>query len=122
MVSCADACYRRLMRAKAGILFATGGLLLSLTAGTGIASAQGDLGAIINTTCSYPQVVAALTAQDPAAASQFNSSPMAMGVVQDFLGSSIAERQVTAQRLSSMPAAQEYLGLMQQVAGTCNNF
>ena len=109
------------MRSKAKVLIASGGLLLSLTAGAGIASAQ-DLGAIINTTCSYPQVLGALTAQDPAAASQLTSSPMAVGVVQDFLGSDIAQRQKTAAQLQAIPAAQPYIGLMMSVAGTCNNF
>jgi hemophore-related protein len=109
------------MRSQAKVLIASGGLVLSLTAGAGIASAQ-DLGAIINTTCSYPQVLGALTAQDPVAASELTSSPMAVGIVQDFLGSDIAARQVTAQRLQSMPAAQEYMGLMLQVAGSCNSF
>jgi hemophore-related protein len=109
------------MRSQAKVLIASGGLVLSLTAGAGIASAQ-DLGAIINTTCSYPQVLGALTAQDPVAASELTSSPMAVGIVQDFLGSDIAARQVTAQRLQSMPAAQEYIWLMLQVAGSCNSF
>jgi hemophore-related protein len=109
------------MRSQAKVLIASGGLVLSLTAGAGIASAQ-DLGAIINTTCSYPQVLGALTAQDPVAASELTSSPMAVGIVQDFLGSDIAARQVTAQRLQGMPAAQEYIGLMLQVAGSCNSF
>ena len=109
------------MRSKVKVLVASGGLLMSLTAGAGIASAQ-DLGAIINTTCSYPQVLGALTAQDPAAANELTSSPMAAGVVQDFLGSNVAQRQVTAQQLQGMPAAQQYIGLMMQVAGTCNSF
>jgi hypothetical protein len=31
---------------------------------------------MVNTTGSYPQVMSALNAQDPAAASQFSASPM----------------------------------------------
>jgi hypothetical protein len=53
---------------------AVGGLALSLTAGAGVASADPDLGPIINTTCTYPQAVAALNAQDPATAAQFNAA------------------------------------------------
>jgi hemophore-related protein len=109
------------MRSHAKVLIASGGLVLSLTAGAGMASAQ-DLGAIINTTCSYPQVLGALNAQDPAAASELTSSPMAVGVLQDFLASPVPARQVTAQRLSGMPAAQQYLDTMLLVAGTCNSF
>ena len=47
---------------------AVGGLALSLTAGAGVASADPDLDPIVNTTCSYTQVMSALSAQDPAAA------------------------------------------------------
>jgi hypothetical protein len=54
---------------------AVGGLALSLTAGAGVASADPDLDPIVNTTCSYPQVMSALNAQDPGAAAQFNASP-----------------------------------------------
>jgi hypothetical protein len=60
---------------------AVGGLALSLTVGAGVASADPDLGPIVNTTCSYPQVMAALNAQDPAAAAQFNASPMAQSAL-----------------------------------------
>lgn len=109
------------MRSYAKVLIASGGLVLSLTAGAGLASAQ-DLSPIINTTCSYPQVLGALTAQDPAAASELTSSPMAVGIVQDFLASPVPQRQVTAQRLQGMPAAQQYLDTMLMVAGSCNSF
>ncbi|WP_099039929.1 hemophore-related protein [Mycobacterium neglectum] len=109
------------MRSIAKVLIASGGLVVSLTAGAGLASAQ-DLSPIINTTCTYPQVLGALNAQDPAAAAELTSSPMANGVVQDFLASPVPQRQVTAQRLSAVPAAQQYLDTMLLVAGTCNNF
>ena len=54
-------------RSLSKLAAAAGGLALSVLAGAGIASADPDLGAAINTTCSYPQVVAALNAQSPAA-------------------------------------------------------
>lgn len=109
------------MRSHAKVLAATGGLVLSLTAGAGLASAQ-DLSPIINTTCTYPQVLAALNAQDPAASAELTSSPMAAGMVQDFLASPIPQRQATVQRLQGVPAAQQYLDTMLAVAGTCNSF
>ena len=101
---------------------AVGGLALSLTAGAGVASADPDLGPIVNTTCSYPQVIAALNAQDPAAAAQFNSSPMAQSALQQFLASPPSKRLAMAQRMQSSPRAQQYFGLIQQVVATCNNF
>jgi hemophore-related protein len=101
---------------------AVGGLALSLTVGAGIASADPDLGSIVNTTCSYPQVMAALNAQDPAAAAQFNSSSLAQSALQNFLAAPPSQRLQMAQRMQSSPRAQQYFGLIQQVAATCNNY
>jgi hypothetical protein len=47
---------------------AVAGLTLSLSAGAGIASAQPDASAIVNSTCTYPQVMAALNDQNPGVA------------------------------------------------------
>ncbi|BBX46941.1 hemophore-related protein [Mycobacterium cookii] len=101
---------------------AVGGLALSCTLGAGTASADPDLGPIINTTCSYPQVMAALNAQDPAAAGQFNASPIAQSALRQFLGSPPNRRMTMAQQMQSSPGAQQYFGLIQQVAATCNNY
>lgn len=101
---------------------AVGGLGLSLTAGAGVASAGPDLSPIVNTTCSYPQAVAALNAEDPAAAAQFNASPMAQSALRQFLGSPPSQRLQMAQQLENSPAAQQYFGLFQQIASTCNNY
>jgi hemophore-related protein len=101
---------------------AVGGLAWSLTVGAGVASADPDLGPIVNTTCSYPQVMAALNAQDPAAAAQFNSSSLAQSALQQFLAAPPSQRLQMAQRMESSPRAQQYFGLIQQVAATCNNY
>ncbi|KAA8963894.1 hemophore-related protein [Mycobacterium sp.] len=100
---------------------AVGGLAL-LGAGGGVASADPDLGPIVNTTCSYPQAVAALNAQDPAAAAQFNSSPLAQSALREFLASPPSRRMQIAEQLQSSPAAQRYFGIFQEVANTCNNY
>jgi hemophore-related protein len=101
---------------------AVGGLTLSLLGGAGIASADPDLGPAISTTCSYPQVVAALNAQSPAAAAKFNSSPTAQGWLQSFLASPPAQRAQMAQQAEGMPGAAKYFGLINQVTATCNNY
>jgi hemophore-related protein len=100
---------------------AGGGLALSLLAGAGIASAD-PLDAAINTTCSYPQVVGALNAQSPAAAAKFNSSPMAQGWLRSFLASPPPQRAQMAQQAQAMPGAAQYIGLIGQIATTCNNY
>jgi hemophore-related protein len=99
---------------------AVGGLALSLSAGVGEASADPD--PIINTTCNYSQVVSALNAQDPAAAAQFNTSPVARSYLRRFLASPPAERQQMEQQIQGIPAAQQYFGTIQQVANTCNDY
>jgi hemophore-related protein len=99
-----------------------GGLALTLLAGAGIASADPDLGPAINTTCSYPQVVAALTAQQPAAAAKFNSSPMAQGWLRSFLASPPDQRAQMAQQAEGYPGAGKYIGVIGQIATTCNNY
>jgi hemophore-related protein len=101
---------------------AVGGLALSLSLGAGVASADPDLGPIVNTTCSYPQVMAALNAQDPAAAAQFNASPLAQSTLRRFLAAPPSGRMAMAQQAQSYPEAAQYFGLVQQVAATCNNF
>ncbi|MEZ0367048.1 hemophore-related protein [Mycobacterium sp. pUA109] len=101
---------------------AVGGAALSLTAGAGIACADPDLGPIVNTTCTYPQVVSALNAQNPAAAAQFNSSPMQQNFLRQFLAASPDQRQQLADQLASQPGAEQNLTIIQDVFNTCNNY
>jgi hemophore-related protein len=106
---------------------AVAGLALSLTAGVIVASADPDLDPVINTTCSYSQVVSALNAQTPAAAAQLNGSPSAQAALRGFLDSSPDQRQQIVQELrGKFPESQQYIplyaGFAAQVANTCNNY
>jgi len=101
---------------------AIGGLAVSLTAGAGIASADPDLSPLINTTCTYPQAVAALNAQAPDAAATFNESAMAQSWLKSFLASAPDQRQRMAANIAKSASLQQYLGVMQTVAGVCNNY
>lgn len=100
---------------------AVSGLTIALTAGAGVASAD-PMDGVINTTCNYGQVMAALNATDPGAAAQFNQSPMAQGYLRQFLASPPARRAQMAAQLQAYPQAGQYVGLVQQVAGICNNY
>jgi hemophore-related protein len=104
------------------LVVAFGGLALSLTAGVGVASADPDASSIINTTCSYSQIVAALNAQSPDLANQLNASPMAQSSLQRFLASPPDVRQQTVQQLQNTRWGRQYAGALLQVAGSCNNF
>ena len=99
-----------------------GSLTLSLLGGAGIASAEPDLSPIVNTTCSYPQVMSALNAQDPAAAAQFNASPESQSYLQQFLGAPRDQRQQMAGMIASAPGNQPYFELLRQVFTSCNNY
>jgi len=109
-------------RSMTRLAVAASGLALSLLAGAGMASADPAIDSAINTTCSYPQVVAALNAQSPAAAAKFNNSAMAQGWLRSFLSSPPPQRAQMAQQAEGMPGAAQYIGLIGQIAGTCNNF
>ncbi|NKZ11514.1 hemophore-related protein [Mycolicibacterium septicum DSM 44393] len=95
-----------------------GGLAVLLTAGAGVASADPRLDSAVNTTCSYPQVMGALNAQSPMA----GASPAVQDVLRQFLGSGRDQRQRMAEGIAAQPANQPYLGLLQTVFDTCNNF
>ncbi|WP_234812898.1 hemophore-related protein [Mycolicibacterium confluentis] len=77
---------------------------------------------IVNTTCNYDQVISALSAQNPMAASMFNASPQQQDGLRQFLAAPPAERQTTAEAIRSAPANQPYLPIIQQAFSTCNSF
>ncbi|MBU9765940.1 hemophore-related protein [Mycobacterium sp. TNTM28] len=107
------------------IAAALGGLALSVPltlAGAGVASAQPDFTAVVNTTCNYDQVMAALNAQRPDLAQQFNASPFAQGALRNFLASGPAERQQTVNQIQASPAAAQYFGPINMIASSCNNY
>lgn len=104
------------------LVAAFGGLALSLTAGAGIASAEPDMSAIVNSTCSYPQVMSALNAQSPEVADQFSASPLATSWLQRLIDSPPEQRRQMVQQAQRVPAVQQYSGLIMQVANTCNNY
>jgi hemophore-related protein len=100
---------------------AVGGVAFALTAGSGIASAD-PLDPVVNTTCNYGQVMAALNATDPGAAAQLNASPIATSYLRQFLASPPPKRLQMAQQIQAMPQAAPYFNDVLSVAGSCNNY
>lgn len=98
-----------------------GAVAMSLTVGAVVASAD-PVDAVINTTCNYGQVVAALNATDPGAAAQFNASPVAQSYLRNFLAAPPPQRAAMAAQLQAVPGAAQYIGLVESVAGSCNNY
>jgi hemophore-related protein len=109
----------RLSLAKLAVTF--GGVAVALTAAAGVASAD-PLDPVINTTCNYGQVMAALNATDPAAAAQFSQSPIAQSYLNQFLASPPAKRRQMAAQIQAMPQAAGYFNDVVAVAGSCNNY
>jgi hemophore-related protein len=108
-----------MMRLSLGKLAAAvGGAAVALSAATGVASAD----PIVDTTCNYGQVMAALNATDPATADQFNQSPMAQSYLRQFLAAPPAKRAQMAQQVRAMPQAAAFMGTIENVAGICNNY
>ncbi len=104
------------------LVVAVGSLALSLTAGVGIASAGPDVSPIINSSCSYPQVMAALNTQSPEVANELSANPMAVAWLQQLIASPTDQRRQMVEQAQSVPAVQQYEVLILQVANTCNNF
>ena len=104
-----------------GMGVAAGAVAMSLGLGAGVASAD-PFDSVVNTTCSYPQVIAALNATDPGAAAQFNASPVAQSYLQRFLASAPPQRAQMATQLQAIPGASQYIGVVSNVAGVCNNY
>lgn len=101
---------------------AVGGAALALGAGAGVASADTDLGPMIHTTCTYPQAVAALNAENPGAAALFTGSPQTQAFLHQFIDSTPDQRLQLAHQVQASPVAQPYFPVIQQMFTTCNNY
>lgn len=97
-----------------------GAVAMSLTVGAGVASAD-PVDAVINTTCNYGQVVAALNATDPGL--PHSSTPHRWR--SPICAISSPHRHLSAlpwPRTASCAGAAQYIGLVESVAGSCNNY
>jgi hypothetical protein len=87
------------------------GLALSLTVAPGVPSAAADPepvvnnSLLINTTCSYKQVVTAIAARSPTDYSQFMASNMAPQFVRAFVQATPDERQPMVESIMTTPKA-----------------
>ncbi len=102
----------------------------------GIASAQPDLSPLINTTCSYQQVIAALNTQAPDLAAELSQYPPAQAKLQRFLASPIQTRQQMVQQAltthpqwqntidqkAGTPEGQQAQAVLLAVANTCGSY
>ena len=119
--------------ASSKYLVVAGVVAVAATMGVGVASADPDLGPIINTTCNYAQVTAALNVVSPDMAAKLEQNPRASSRLQSFLAAPVDERQQMAERAMAMAPQfqgamggginpQQILGELTQVASTCHNY
>ncbi len=98
------------------------GLALPLAAGVGVASAEPDITPAVNSTCTYDQVVAALNAQFPDAAWQFNASPEAQAWLHDLVDAPRPQRRQMLLEMGTRPEAAPFHGIVVPLANTCHNY
>jgi hemophore-related protein len=104
------------------MIVCSGGALVALAAGSGIAAAQPDVETIVNSTCTYPQVISALNAQSPEAAGQIESNQMASSWLQQLVASPPDGRRAMIAQIQAYPQLNSYTGLINSVAASCNNY
>jgi len=110
------------MLSRTKLVVCSGGLALSLSAGAGIASAQPDVTTIVNSTCTYPQVMAALSDLNPGVASELNANPMTVAWLQGLVAAPPNQRAQMVQQVQGIPRLQPYIPVIFQVAGSCNRY
>jgi hemophore-related protein len=104
------------------LIVGSSGLMLALITGSGIAAAGPDANPIADSTCTYPQVMAAMKAKNPAAANQVSNSPFVTSWLQQLVASPPDGRRAMIEQAQGMPGFAPWTGLINEVAGSCNNF
>jgi hemophore-related protein len=105
-----------------GSIIGSGAAAIAVLAGSGVASAAPNIEAIVYSTCSYPQVMAALNATSPEMAANFEASPMAVMWLQNLIASGPEQRREMIAQVQTLPGIQAYTTLINQVATSCQNF
>lgn len=110
-----------------GMISTIVGVGILVGAGAGLASADPLTADLVNTTCSYTQISAALNAQAPDLAALLNSRPQMQARLQQFLALPIDQRQQRiAQQQSANPQMQQLIAAQigskgeQEIAGVAN--
>ena len=119
-------------------LLLAGGVAIALPvlALPGVANAQPGNGPLIQTTCNYDQLYAAVRTEAPKAAAELDNRPAAQQKLQDFVVMSVEQRQQELARLLAenplwqakidekwdTPEGQEKVQTMARIADPCHNY
>jgi len=111
------------MKTKLLVGTAVAGLMLSaLSIGAGTAFAEPDIEPIVNTTCTFEQVDAALGAEAPEVAGELHASPLATWWVQNMINSAPDQRRGMIAQVQGLPEIEQYGPAISHVATTCQNY
>lgn len=110
------------MRIATKVTVGCSALLVAGFAGSGIAAAEPNVDAIVNSTCTYPQVVAALQATDPVVADKVLTNPMMTGYLQSLVAADPNGRRSMIATLQAYPELAPYANTINAVAASCNQF
>lgn len=104
--------------------------------GAGIASAEPGAGPLIETTCSYGQLMAALQVEAPEASARLAQRPDAQAKLQEFVALPVDQRKQRVQGFlnrnpdvrakiderRNTPEGQEKVQILAGIAATCHNY
>src|ERR1700750_3088078 len=110
------------MLSKVILVVVSAGVAFALSTGAGTASAQPDTRSMVNPPCTYPQVRAALNAENPGVAAELNAQPAAVGWLQSLVAAPPAQRARMVNQVQALPALQPYMPVIYQVANTRHNY
>jgi hemophore-related protein len=110
------------MRATNKLIAGLCGVAASIVVGSGIASAAPNIDAIVNSTCTYPQVIAALDAQSPETAGELQSNGLATAWLQSLVAAPPDQRRQMIAQVQGIPQLQAYGPVIGQVAASCSKY
>ena len=106
----------------AKVALGVGALTVAASISLPMASAGPDL-SFARTTCTYDQFVAALNAEQPSEAADFNNSPVEQSFLREFLAQSMEKRERYLRHMYQvMPRADYYINTFGLVADSCHNY
>jgi hemophore-related protein len=118
------------------IRFVTFGGVIAALSFSPVASAEPGDGPLIETTCSYAQLEAALQVEAPEASARLAERPDAQAKLQEVVALPVDQRRVRLQQLldrnpdvrakieekRSTPEGQEKIQMLARIADTCHNY
>ncbi|OMC34095.1 hypothetical protein A5740_10675 [Mycobacterium sp. GA-1841] len=101
---------------------AAAGVAMALSAGAGLASAEPDLGPMVDSPCTYDQAMKAVHAENPMAAQYLDQSPPNQQFLRVFLSSPRDERVNLLNKIKGNPGVDQALPVFTQMMTSCTKY